>query len=111
MHFLGPHQGVDDRADLVLETRHVQAREFGIEKTDIEGRVVDDDVGARNIRSQLVGDFAELRLVRQELRGQAMNREGALFRITLGIDVLVKIIAGKLAIDQFHAADLDDAIA
>ena len=111
MHLFGPHQGVDDFANVILEARDVQPREFGIQKADVEGRVVDDDLGTADVGTQFIGDFDELRFVRQKFRGQAVHCQSALFRITLGIDVLVKIIAGQLAIDQFDATDLDDAVA
>ena len=45
-----------------------QARQFGVEEADVEGGVVDDQLGAGDELQELVGDLGEARLVREVLR-------------------------------------------
>ena len=46
-----------------------------VEEADVEGGVVDDDLGAGQVLEQLVGDRREQRLVGEELVGQAVHLE------------------------------------
>jgi hypothetical protein len=60
---------------------------------------------------QFVGDGGELRLVAQEFVADAVDLERVLVRVALRVQVEVLVVAGQLAGHQFHAADLDDAVA
>jgi hypothetical protein len=72
---------------------------------------VDDDFGILHELAQFRGDFVELRLVAQEFGGQAVDRQRRLVRVALGIDIAVEVVAGQLAVEDFNAADFDDAVA
>jgi len=62
-----------------------QARELRIEERDVEGGVVDHELGAREEREQLVGDFRKARLPVQIGARNAMHRERAVVDVTLGL--------------------------
>src|SRR5476649_2306539 len=105
------HQRVDDAADMVAEARQLQARELMVQKTQIEGRVMNNDFGAGDVAAQVFDDLVELRLIAEKLGGQAVDIERALFRIALGIDVDMEVIPRQHAVVQFDATDFDDAVA
>ena len=88
-----------------------EASEFRVEELDVERRVVDDHLGVLHERQQVVDDLGELRLVLEEVAGEAVHRERALVAVALGIDVLVKAAFGDAPADDLDAADLDDAMA
>ena len=111
MHFLRLHQRIDHAVDLLVHGRQVQALEFRVQEADVERGIVDDQFGAGDIGAKFIGDFREFRLVAEEFRRQAVDGQRALFRIALGIDVVVKIIPGQHAVVQFDSADLQDAVA
>ena len=50
---------------------HVESDEFGVEKADVERRVMDDQLGAVDELEELVGHFGEARLVLQEIEADA----------------------------------------
>jgi hypothetical protein len=72
---------------------------------------VDDDLGALHEFAQFVDDLVELRLIAEELGGQAVDGQCRFVRIPLGVDVAVEVVAGQLAVEDLDAADLDDAVA
>src|SRR5471030_457880 len=111
MQLLGLHQRVDDAADMVAEARQLQARELMVQKTQIEGRVMNNDFGAGDVAAQVFDDLVELRLIAEKLGGQAVDIERALFRIALGIDVDMEVIPRQHAVVQFDATDFDDTVA
>ncbi len=82
-----------------------------INKSDVERRVVNNQLGAFNEREKFLGNLAEARFVRQCFVGNAMdfNRRG--IDLALRIKILMVMIGGSAAIDDFYAADLDDAMA
>ena len=68
-----------------LDRRHVQQREFGIQETDVERRVVDDEFGAAYEIEEFSCDVGKSRLVLQELKADSVNRQRA------GIDVAFRL--------------------
>ncbi len=100
---------VDDQGG--LDRRPADALELHVEEADIEGGVVDHEARAVDEGGEFVGDGREDRLRREEGVGEAMDLEGSLRHRTLGIDVLVEAASGRAMIDEFDAADLDDAVA
>jgi hypothetical protein len=55
--------------------------------------------------------FAELWFVAQLIHRDPMNGLGVRMNVAiLGMDVFVKGIVGRNAVDQFNASDLDDAV-
>src|SRR5690625_229851 len=59
-------------------------------------------------RQEIFRDLLEARLVGQELGGEAMDLEGFLRHVPLGIDVVLPCLTGWHVVDQFHTTDLDD---
>src|SRR3954470_14581913 len=55
--------------------------------------------------------MGEQRLAGEELGGEAMHREGFRRHLALGIEVAMKGLAGRHAIEDLDAADLDQPVA
>ena len=53
----------------------------------------------------------EQRLVGEELAGKAVHGEGFLRHVALGIDVAVKGLPGRHAVEDLDAADFDQPVA
>jgi hypothetical protein len=87
------------------------ALEFLVEEADVEGRVVNDQLGAAQVLDDVVAQRGELRLVAQEVGRQAVHLERVFMALALGVEVDVQVVAGELAGEQLHAAELDDAVA
>src|SRR6187549_2778549 len=71
-----------ERVEDLAESRHGadiarQARELGVEETDVEGRVMDDELGAVDEREQLIDDFGKFRRVLQLGRIDTVNGQRA----------------------------------
>src|SRR5689334_11844603 len=62
-------------------------------------------------REQVLHDIGELAVLCEKLAGEAVHAHNLLRHAALGIDVGVKFAAGALEIDEFDAADFDDAVA
>ena len=60
---------------------------------------------------ELVHHIGEQRLVLEKFVGQAVDRQRLGRHAALGIEVLVERLTGGNPVDQFDAADLDQAIA
>ena len=70
-----------------------QTREFGVEESDVEGRVVNDELGARNERQQFGGDLGELRRLLQPREFDAVHGQRARVDLAFRIQVAVKLLA------------------
>src|SRR5579859_8167676 len=105
-------QRVDDRTERAQQDRilALEQREFALEKGNVESGVVNDQLAAANEGQQLTGDVGEFRLLGQPLARQPVHGQRAIFDIALRIEETVEIAAGGAAIEQFDAADLDDAM-
>ena len=91
--------------------RHaIDASEFMVDKRDIEVRVVNDEFGTIDEREELLGHIGEYRLVRQIPILDAMHLGCCDIYLSLGIDISLKHILGGAAVDEFDAADLNDAM-
>ena len=82
-----------------------------IEKRQVERRIVNHQLCAADVIEELLRDFTKLRLVREKFAGDAMNFQRAFFAVALRVDVAMKMFACRLPVDNFHAANFDDAIA
>src|SRR5665213_173762 len=82
-----------------------------LEKGDIEHRIVDDQLTAFDELQQRRGDLRELRLLLEPCARQAMHRPCSLVYVAFRVEVAMKVPAGRPPIEQFDAADLDDAVA
>ena len=108
---LAPRQRQRIRHILHAERREPEAAELVIEKAHIEGRVVDDEPGIAQQFGDFVRHVADERLVREELRGQAVYIGRGLGHVALGIEIPVPEGAGGDVVDQLDASQLDDAVA
>ena len=93
-------QRVLDRATLgqAAVMRGGQAQ-FVVEEADVEGRVVDDQLGAVDEGDEFVDDIGEGRLVGEELQRQAGDFLRALLEIAVGLEVDVEGAAAGAAFD------------
>jgi hypothetical protein len=76
-----------------------QALQFAVQKSEVKGCVVDDKLGALHKFEEFRRDYTKIRLVGKEVIGDPMHFYGALIDFTVGIDVLVKMIAGEFAVN------------
>jgi hypothetical protein len=81
-----------------------------IEEAEIECRVMHYQHRAFDEGQQLVGNLGEARLVAKEIGGEAVHVVGLLRHVALGIHMAMPSAARRNAIDEFDAADLDDAM-
>ena len=100
-----------DRTTVLQSTMSFQAPELGIEETHVEGRVVDDQLGAFDEGQELIDHLRETRLVGQELPGQAGDFLRTGLELPIRIEVALEGPPGRAALQQFHAPDLDHAVA
>src|SRR5450830_571632 len=111
VHFFRLHQGIDHAVHLLVDRWQVQALQFGVEEADIKRCVVDDQFGVGNIGAEFFDDFCKFGFVAEEFGGQSVDGQSALFRIALGIDVVMEVVPGQHAVVQLDRADLQDAVA
>src|SRR5690606_6065685 len=107
----GQQQGVLDGAAVEQLPAAAEPVEFGIEEADVEGGVVDDQLGALDEGEELVGDLGEARLVGQELQGQPGHFLRARLELAVRVQVGVEGAPGRAPLQQFHAADFDHPVA
>ena len=88
-----------------------QPPELGVEKADVEGRVVDDERVVGDELEELVGNVGEQRLVLQERGRQPVHRLGLGRHVALRIDEAMELAPRGDAIDELDAADLDQPVA
>src|SRR5690606_9283924 len=89
----------------------IQERQLVVEEADVEGGVVDHQLGPVDEFQELVGDRGELRLVGKEVQREAGDLLRARLELAPGMDVALPGSAGGAPFDQLDAADLDDAVA
>ena len=82
-----------------------------VEEADVEGRVVDDQLGAVDELEELLDDLGEARLVGKEFQRQAGDLLRAGFELAVRPQVAVEIATGGTALDELDAADFDHAVA
>ena len=88
----------------------VEQRKLVVDEANVEGGVMDHQLGTRNEIKKLRGDLGENWLVGQKIVADAVNLERARIDLTLGIDVTMEVPAAQATIEQLHAADFDDAM-
>jgi hypothetical protein len=108
---LGHPQGVADPVAYGVHRGHVEQCEFGVQETDIERGVVDDQFGSAHEVEKLDGHIGKAWFVEQELPADAMHRQGAGIDITVRVQVAVEVPVGEPPIAHLDAGDLDDAMA
>ena len=103
-------QRIEDDGVLFDARRRGQARQLGVEESDVERRVVDDQLGIAYELDEVVGQIGKTRLVGQKLVGNAVNGHGAVFNVSIGVDVDVKAAPGLTPLDHLQGTDLDNAV-
>ena len=101
-------ESIDERA---ADRISLQARQFSVQKREVELGVMNHQPVRTNKGKQLVGERGKGRLFCQKLCGDAMDRESFFGHVAFGIDVSVKFSAGRDVVDELDAGDLDDAMA
>lgn len=103
-------QRVGDRFAVLGDRAAAGLGQLGVEELHVERGVVRDQLGALDELDELVGDVAEARLVGQEFGGQAVDRQRLGVAVAVRVQVDVQVVAGGHPVDQFDAADFDDAV-
>ena len=103
------HQRIDQ--PLAGHRGFLDALELGVEEAEIEHRVVRDQRRVAEELDQLLDLVREQRLVLEEVDAEPVHLEGGLRHVAFRIEVAVERLAGRKAIDQLDAADLDQPIA
>src|SRR4051812_4653294 len=87
-----------------------QASKFGVDETDVEWRVVDDELGAGDEFDQLLGDLGEFRRIAQLRELDPVDGERACVDLAFRIQVAVEFPARQSPVDDLDAADFDEAV-
>ena len=95
---------------LRIERFILLALQFGIQKAEIETRIMSDEFRVSNELEKLVNDFGEFRLVFQKISRETMHAERGIGHIALGVQITMKGLACRNEIDQFDTANFNDAI-
>src|SRR6266536_408712 len=82
-----------------------------VEKSDVERRVVNDPLGATREIEELGDDVAEFRLAAQVVPRLAMDFGRAEVDVALRVDEELDHAAGRAAVDDLEAGQLDDPMA
>ena len=87
------------------------AIQFGVEEAEIEHRIMRNELGVAEKGDELFHFVGEQRLILEEFAGQGVNLKCGFRHVAFGIEVTMESLAGRETIDEFDAADLDQAIA
>jgi hypothetical protein len=96
---------------LTRNRRPLDAVKLGVDESDVERGVVNHQRRVRDEFQKLLNHMGEQRLAGEELAREAMHREGFRRHIALGVDVAVKCLPRRHAVEDLDAADLDQPIA
>src|SRR5208282_871076 len=102
-------QGVD--RSLARYERPACALKFGINKSNIERGIVDDQRRIAKKGDQVIYYLRKKELVFEEFIGEAVDCERLRRHAALGIEIAVERLAGGYPVNQLDAADLDQAMA
>jgi hypothetical protein len=111
MKLAGHQQGIEHTGAARPEPSAADAGEFGIEKGQVESRVVDQHLSAIDEGEQLIGHLGETRLVAQVVPGHAVHLGRRVVDLAFGVQIDMQGAAGQAPGDDLEAADLDDPMA
>ena len=77
----------------------------------IESGIVNDQRRFTDKGKEFVDDVGKALVAPEELRRQSMNGKGFRRHVPVGIQISVEHLSGRNAVEQFDAADLDQAVA
>ena len=96
---------------LARDRRPLDAVKLGVDEGDVEGGVVNHQRRVADEFEKLFHHMGEQRLAGKELGGQAVHGESLGRHFALRIEMTVKRLSGRHAIEDFHATDLDQPVA
>lgn len=89
----------------------LDAVKLGIDEADVERGVVDHQRGVADELQKLVGDLVEQWFRRQEFGRQSVHRERFRRHVPFRVDVDVKGLPRRHAVEDLDAADFDESVA
>ena len=108
---LAPRQQQRVHQPVARNGQPLDAIELGVDEADIERRVVNHQRRIADELQKLIDNASEQRLVGQEFAGQAVHGECFRRHVAFGIDVTMKCLSGRHAVEDFDATDFDQPIA
>ncbi len=93
-----------------LRDRVIHELEFVFEETDIELRVVNDELAVPDELKKLVRNVREARLILEVSAAHAVYGFCALVNLAFGIQERVVVASREAAIHDLDATDLDNAV-
>ena len=87
------------RSASLLHRAALEARKLGVQKGDVEWRVVDDEFGIADEIQELGMNLRERRFLGELFARQPVHLQGALVDVAIRIQVAVKGTPGQAAID------------
>ena len=111
MHLARERQAVENPANRADARRTLAGpRQLGVEESHVEGGVVNDELRIAHEIEELGANLREPGLLCELLAAESVHLERALVDVAFRIQVAMERAAGQPAIEQLHAADLDDAV-
>ena len=108
---LAPRQQQRIDQPVARDLRPLDTVELGIDEADIERCVVDHQRRVGDEFEELFDDMGKQRLVGEEFAGKTVHGEGFRRHVALGIDVPMKGLPRRHAVENLDAADLDQPVA
>ena len=104
--------GHGQRVDRLLHRyfRAAEPLQFRIDKAHVESGIVDNQDGIPDKLQEAIHNSGKIRIIGKELGRKAMHLEGALFDLTLRIDIDVIALTGRHMVDQLDGADFDNPV-
>ena len=109
-HLAREREGVDDARVEIRAPGARHARELGVEKADVERRVVDDPFRAAGELDEFRRDLPELRLALEIVPRHSVHFGRAGIDLALGVEAKVERPPGGAAIGDLERGDLDDPV-
>ena len=110
MHLPRQRQGIEDSAEIGDFSYSVEPPELGIQEGDVERRIVNNEFRIAHELEKLRLDLRERRLIRQPVARQTVHLLRAFVDVALRIQIAMKGAPREPAIEEFDAADFDDAM-
>ncbi|KFB69008.1 MAG: hypothetical protein CAPSK01_001198 [Candidatus Accumulibacter vicinus] len=91
---LGHAQGVAYSGTELFHRRHIEPRQFGIQETDVENCVVNDEFSIPHKIEKFRRNICKARFVEQKLAADPVHREGTSIDISFRIQIAVEVPIG-----------------
>ena len=110
MQRLGMHQRIGHTVAKLCNRCAPHARQLGVQKLQIERRIVNNQLGTGDKFQKLISHLLEGGLVGQKVRGQTVHPQRFGIAVTIGTQIGVIVATGDVAIDDFNRTDLNDSV-